>query len=131
MAYDGLKDNKNAEKWTIEEATAFMDEAILLSEDIQYDFIGEVAKAQGSYHHVYSYLEDKFTELKKHHKIIKSNCEANCFFNGKKGDIVPSLAIMNLKSNHGWTDRVDTTTRGKEITSVTRTIVNESTDTNT
>ena len=27
------------------------------------------------------------------------------------------MAIMNLKSNHGWTDRVETdvTTKGKEI----------------
>jgi hypothetical protein len=37
---------------------------------------------------------------------IEQECEANCFLHGKKGEIVPSLAIMNLKSNHGWTDRV-------------------------
>lgn len=27
------------------------------------------------------------------------------------------MAIMNLKSNHGWTDRVDTTSKGNEIKS--------------
>ena len=53
--------------------------------------------------------------IKAIEKKIVSNCEANCFSNGKKGNITPSLAIMNLKSNHGWTDRNDITTGGNEI----------------
>jgi hypothetical protein len=39
-----------------------------------------------------------------HEKII-SNCETNCFSNSKKGNIREATAIVNLKSNHGWTDR--------------------------
>lgn len=115
MAYEGLEDNKNAEKWTLEEATNFMIQAVELSQLEQYDFIGEVAKAQESYHQVYPYLCDKFPELERLFKLVKANCESNCFSNGKKGSIVPSLAIMNLKSNHGWTDRIDTTTKDKPI----------------
>jgi hypothetical protein len=107
--------NQYKEQWTLEEATKFMEEAVKLSRGKEFDFIGEVAKKQESYHHIYSYLVEKFTDLKPLFDELKSNCEANCFFNGKKGDIVPSMAIMNLKSNHGWTDRVDTTTKDKEI----------------
>lgn len=105
------KGNTNAEKWTLEEATSFMNEAVKLSKSKYYDFIGEVAQEQDSYHHVYSYLVDKYPSLKSMFNKIKANCESNCFFNGKNGDIVPSLAIMNLKSNHGWTDRVTTDNR--------------------
>lgn len=97
--------NQYSEKWTLEESEAFMINAVALSENKDYDFIGEVAQAQGTYHHVYAYIADKFPELKHYFTAIKANCEANCFFNGKKGNIVPSLSIMNLKSNHGWTDR--------------------------
>jgi len=102
------KGNTNAEKWTLEEATSFMNEAVELSKSKRYDFIGEVAQAQDSYKEVYNYLVDKYPSLKRLLNKLKSNCESNCFYNGKNGDIVPSLAIMNLKSNHGWTDRVTT-----------------------
>ena len=130
MAYEGLENNKNAEKWTIDEAVKFFDLAIEFSYKLEYDFIGEVAKDLNQDKGVFDYLVEKFPDsgFKSLKRRIKNNCEVNCFRNGKKGDIVPSLAIMNLKSNHGWTDRVDTTTKGKEISSVTRTIVDESTN---
>ncbi len=106
MAYDNLKDNKNAEKWTLEEATKFMNKAVELSNTNKFDFIGEVAKKMGSYIDVFDYITEKFTQLEHLKTRVKRNCEVNCFSNGKNGDIIPSLAIMNLKSNHGWTDRV-------------------------
>lgn len=116
MAGAPLK-NTNAEKWTLEEATAFLDEAIEISNKKGFDFIGEVAKEQGSYIDVYDYLVDKFNSLKSKKTIIKRNCEVNCFSSGKKGDIDKAMAIMNLKSNHGWTDRSETTVKGKLDTS--------------
>lgn len=122
MAYEGLKDNTNAEKWDEVNATQFMEDAYTLShqkvgEVYTYDFIGELARDMQQYKEVFSYLSNKFPQLKSIHNKIVSNCESNCFYNGKKQNIVPSMAIMNLKSNHGWTDRVDTTTKDKEITS--------------
>lgn len=107
--------NQYNEHWTLEESTSFLDDAIEISKRKEFDFIGEVAREQESYHHVYGYIVEKFPQLKSKLNQIKANCERNCFFNGKKGDIVPSLAIMNLKSNHGWTDRVDSTTDGKPL----------------
>jgi hypothetical protein len=108
--------NNNAEKWDFESAKKFMDKAVELSKDRMYDFIGEVARDLGQYHQVFKYLGSKYPELKLQNKIILANCESNCFFNGKKNNIVPSMAIMNLKSNHGWTDRIDNTTKGESTT---------------
>jgi len=109
------KENKNAEKWTLEEATIFIEKAVELSQDTEYDFIGEIAKELNQYKEIFSYLVDKFPELKQQHKRLVSNCESNCFYNGKKNKIVPSLAIMNLKSNHGWTDRIETNNTNNNI----------------
>jgi hypothetical protein len=100
-----LKGNKNAETWTIEEATEFMNEALTLSQDSTYDFIGEVAKDLNSYIDIFDYLAEKFAELQPIKNHIKRNCEVNCFSNSKKGKIKEATAIVNLKSNHGWTDR--------------------------
>ena len=111
------KENTNAEKWTIEEATKFFNDAMELSinEGRDYDFIGEIARDLKQYKEIFGYLSEKFTSLKPLHNRIISNCEANCFYNGKKSNIVPSLAIMNLKSNHGWTDRNDITSKDNEL----------------
>lgn len=111
-----LENNKNAEKWTLEKATDLFNKCLETAKDQELDcndFIGEVAQHNNSYIDQLDYLKTKFPELKPIYKTIKRHCEANCFKNGKKGSIVPSLAIMNLKSNHGWTDRAETTVKGK------------------
>jgi len=109
------KENTNAEKWTIEEATKLFDDALELSKQEDYDFLGEIAKKLNSYIDVFDYLVDKFPELKELKKQIKRNCEANCFSNSKKGKINTAIGIVNLKSNHGWTDRADLTSGGEKI----------------
>jgi hypothetical protein len=116
------KENKNAEKWDIDAASVFFNNAYKLSKEKKadvytYDFIGELARELGEYKEIFSYLSNKFPSLNNIHKKIISNCESNCYYNGKKQNIVPSLAIMNLKSNHGWTDRTqtDVTSMGKPI----------------
>lgn len=115
-------ENKNAEKWDLEKATVFFEEAIGLvvsydetKDTYLYDFIGEVARELDSYKEVFTYLKDKFPELKEHHKRLISTLEANCFYNSKKGNINTAIGIVNLKSNHGWTDRNDHTTNGQPI----------------
>lgn len=109
------KENKNAEKWTKEESIKLFNDAIKLTEnDSDYDFIGEVAKSLQTYRDVFTYLKDKYKECKPLYKRLTSNLEANCFSHGKKGDINTAMAIVNLKSNHGWTDRVENTLEGGE-----------------
>ena len=111
--------NKNSEKWTIEIATELFESCLITSKDTTLDcndFIGEVAQKNDTSLGVLEYLKSKFPELESVYIEIKQNCESNCFRNGKKGTIVPSLAIMNLKSNHGWKDRTDITTNDKDLT---------------
>jgi len=100
--------NTNAAKWTEEEATALFNKALAISADktsVDNDFIGEVAQEAGTNLSIMEYLRNKYPALVAVYDSIKRNCESNCFRNGKTGKIIPSLAIMNLKSNHGWTDR--------------------------
>ena len=113
----GMWGNQYHEKWTLEASRDFLIEAITIAIDKGHDFIGEVAKDQNTYLDVYDYLVDKFPELSSLKTALKRACETNCFSNGKKGDINTAMAIMNLKSNHGWTDRIanDLTTKGEKI----------------
>ncbi len=97
--------NQYKPKWTFEESEKLLLEAVEISNDPDMDFIGEVARRQDVYHNVYGYIVEKHPKLEKHLKQLKSNCETNCFYNGKNGNINVAMAIMNLKSNHGWTDR--------------------------
>ena len=108
------KENNNAETWTEDEAFSFFTVAIEMSERPakEYDFIGEIARDMGSYRDIFTYLKDKFKSCKVLYNILSSNLEANCFSHGKSGDIVPAMAIMNLKANYKWSDRVETTLQG-------------------
>lgn len=115
--YENLIDNKNAEKWDLETSVKFMQDSLDLAKKKKHDFIGEVARDMDTYRELYVYLKDKYKECESIYKRLVQECESNCFSHGKSGDIVPSLAIMNLKSNHGWTDRIDTTTKGNEVKS--------------
>lgn len=117
MGAGAPKENTNAEKWTIEQAKELFDKSLDLSLGKEYDFIGEIARDLGTYREIFTYLVDKFPELKETHKIILSNLEANCFSHTKKGTINTAVGIVNLKSNYNWTDRqqTDVTTNGKDL----------------
>ena len=113
------KENKNAEKWNEDESIELFNKAIELSldESKAFDFIGEVARELGTYRDLFTYLNNKFISCNRLHNILISNLESNCFSHVKRGDINTAAGIINLKSNHGWTDRVDNTTKGEVINS--------------
>lgn len=102
--------NLNAEKYDEDEAIKIFSEAIKIAKENKLDFIGEVANEQGIYLDIYDDLIQRFPHLKILHKKLKRTCEANCFTNAKKGKIHAGVAIMNLKSNHQWTDRMENKT---------------------
>lgn len=117
------KNNKNAEKWTEEEAIKLFDEAIdMAGANSDYDFIGEVARDLGTYRDIFTYLKDKFKSCKPLYKLLSQNLEANCFSHTKRGDINTAVGIVNLKSNYGWTDRAETTLQGGDKPIQTTTI---------
>lgn len=111
------KGNTNAERWTREEAEKFFSKALDLSKKNDYDFIGEVAYDLDEDKGVFDYLIEKFPDLSYLKSRIKANCEVNCFRNMKKEKINVATGMINLKSNHGWTDRVasDHTTNGQSM----------------
>ena len=123
------KGNKNAEKWTLEKSEALLDEAIELTDRVcdyvvhgtkvigyEFDFIGEIARHLKVYHELITRdIRDRHSSLKPKIKLLKNNLESNCYSNTKKGIINTAVGIVNLKSNHKWTDRVDNTTKDKEI----------------
>lgn len=130
-----LMGNTNAETWGIDKSFDFLNNSLAVCKDkedyvvygknvkgFKYHFLGEIASELDQYTDLYKYLVDKFTGLKPLYYKLKSNLEANCFSDSKKGIIKEASAIMNLKSNYGWTDRVDSTTKDKEIK--TTTIIN-------
>lgn len=100
------KGNTNAEKWTLEEAVAFMELSIETCKIKGFDFIGEVATELDTYRDVFTMLKRKFKECEILYKRLVQLCESNCFSHSKKGEINTAVGIVNLKSNHGWTDRV-------------------------
>lgn len=126
--------NRNAEKWTFRKSIELFNKAIEMANEksyqqipvsggmpikkeqgFKYDFIGEIASELGLYKEIFTNLVNRFPSLKKKHNLLITKLESNCYYNGKNGNIKEASSIMNLKSNHGWTDRKDITTKGKKI----------------
>ena len=114
--------NKNAEKWDISlESTILLFEEINEALNKKYDyfvngieiegflchFIGEACTEAKTNIDRIEYIRDKYN-LQHLYKDLKRKSESNCFTDTKKGIINTAAGIMNLKSNHGWTDRLKT-----------------------
>lgn len=118
MGAGAPKENKNAEKWTYDKALELFNKCLDIAKDNtrnDNDFIGEVAQAAETTLYKLKHLKGRFTDLDKIYAEIKSHCEANCYANAKNGKIVASLGIINLKSNHGWTDRLQTENKTEKV----------------
>jgi hypothetical protein len=127
--------NTNAEKWSLEESTKLLDRLLKAANDKDYyqigtginasmiegykfDFIGELSLEFEVYHHLITRdIPKRFPELRPTVDLLISLMERNCYSNTKKGIINTAVGIVNLKSNHKWTDRVsnDLTTGGDKI----------------
>lgn len=123
--------NKNAEKHTEKDCIDLLDKAFKLCDEedeyivggkkvtgLKYDFIGEIASKLGAYKQFITRdIPQRFPHLNTRVEKLKAKLESNCYYNTKKGIINTAAGIINLKSNHGWTDRnnTDITTGGKEI----------------
>lgn len=126
------ENNTNALKWTLEKSIKLMTDAFDMSTDRdnyvigsgqnaqiiegnKYHYIGEIAADLGEYPDLLKYLKEQYPEAREIYNRIKARLESNCFSDSKKGIIKEATAIMNLKSNYSWTDRIDNTTKGNEI----------------
>lgn len=131
------KENKNAEKWTLEEADSLFNKAIEMAYEEEtysvhgvdikgnkYHYLGEIATSRevALYPDIFKYLKSSHNELLSKYNRLKYILEANCFSDSKKGIINTATAIMNLKSNYKWTDRIDNTSKGEELKQTTNII---------
>jgi hypothetical protein len=127
--------NKNAEVWTFDKSNELLDKATELTnetdfyivgsgmnamnlEGYKFDFIGELARELNIYRDLIPRdIPNRFPELRDKVNLIISRLESNCYSNTKKGLINTATGIINLKSNHKWTDRVanDLTSGGDKI----------------
>ena len=122
--------NKNAEKWTFKKSVALFHDALKLCDEketvtihgndvvgYKYDFIGEVARHLGTFKEIFTHLTKRkgFESLKRLHNQLITAIEQNCYYNTKKGIIREATGIVNLKSNHHWTDRQDITSQNEKI----------------
>lgn len=114
--------NKNAEIWSEEKSNELFDKAIAIANEYddstdtyRFDFIGEVARELGLYKEVFTNLKKRFPSLEDKHRAMVSTLEANCYYNTKRNKINTAVGIINLKSNHGWTDRADVTSKGETV----------------
>lgn len=100
------KGNTNAQKWTKESATALMNQALELSYDESYSFLGSIWRALYVAPSTITMIVENY-DLKVILEMIKNNCAHNCFVNATHAKN-QQIYLLNLKSNHGMTERVET-----------------------
>lgn len=123
------KGNKNALVWTKEKCLSVIDQLkklvnekeiyIISGQKVQgykYDFIGELTLELGYNREILKKeILHHAPELTSEVNRLYSYMERNCYTNTKKGIIREATGIVNLKSNHKWTDRIDNTSNDKEL----------------
>lgn len=85
----------------------------------KFDFLGEVFSELNTYYEEVAGMirnhDNEKGELKALYRRLKRQLETNCYLNGKNNKINVSMSILNLKSNHKWQDRVDVTSKNKQL----------------
>lgn len=125
------KGNTNAEKWGDVESLDLYNQADLIVKrkcdyiingkkvkGYEFDFIGELADELDVYRDLLQRdIPNKFEWARERFNKLKNKLETNCYSNTKKGIINTAVGIVNLKSNHNWTDRqqTDHTSGGDKI----------------
>lgn len=111
--------NLNAEQYTLEDSLDLFGQMIIMSQDDNYTFIKQITRQFGVTENVIKHLVKRFQTLKEPYDLIKENLETNCYTATNDGKLKLPLAMLNLKSNYGWTDRVesktDVTTQGQPL----------------
>jgi len=102
--------NLNAEQYTLEDSLDLFSQMIIMSQDDSYTFIKQITREYGVTENVIKHLVKRFPTLKEPYDLIKENLETNCYTATNDGKLKLPLAMLNLKSNYGWTERVSQNT---------------------
>ena len=125
------KENKNAEKVTLEDAIELAELAYSKISDDCY-FLSKLADECGTYRDKFSYILEKFNDNEVVFRTIKkiyNKCESIVMEKTANGDIVPSLGIFVLKAYHGLMEtskqQTDITSNGNSIVEPPKWIVQD------
>jgi len=97
------KGNKNAEKWTVEEARKLSLKALEAVGDDCY-FIAAIAEKCETYRELFFYLMNKFNDDEIVFNTIKrmyNKCESIIWDKSARGEMDKTIGIFALKSLHG------------------------------
>ena len=105
---ENKKNNKNAEKWTEPMVEKLLDQAYdIVKSSQKFHFIAQVCDEMEITNTKLLQLVDRFPDLKDKYEQIKQRCLRNCYEIACESK-TPSALLLNLKSNHGMTDRITT-----------------------
>lgn len=112
--------NSNAEKWSLEDANIFCNSVLdILEKNKSIRTLGGACLKAGKYESLVNYLSDKFNiefeSIKKAKEIVKERLIEQ----GLDNEVSTAMAIFILKNNHDMKDRIDTTTKNKELPTTT------------
>ena len=136
-----MEENSNAEVWTEALAIKLFDRAFEMVEDEELYIVGGGIKTEGYKHDFIGTivrelreeykaigkvgrkllsddLPNRFPQLKERYSSLLSDLETNCYENTKKGKINTAVGIVNLKSNHKWTDRTENKNQNENTTTI-------------
>lgn len=106
---DKMKGNKNAEKWTIEEAETFCDSVLqYIKDNKKCRSLSEACVECGEYEDLVHYLCKKYDTVFRSIKIAKDIVKNRLASQGLDGDANATMAIFLLKNNHNMTDKQQT-----------------------
>ncbi len=98
-----VMDNKNAEKWTVEEARKLAEKAFEAVGDDCF-FISSIAEKCETYRDLFQYLLKKFNDDEAVFRTLKrmyNKCESIIWEKASTGKMDKTIAIFALKSLHG------------------------------
>ena len=100
------KNNTNAEKWTLEEASSFCDDVLSILEcNENIRTLGKACIDAGGYEALTSYFEGKFGIVFESIKKAKEIAKERLINQGLENQVNPTMAIFILKNNHQMTDK--------------------------
>lgn len=129
--YEGLKDNKNAEKWTEDNVTSLLSDILQDIEENETYYIGIALKSKGLSRQKWDYLQTKYKDnatILDTIKKIENATETNLITAALQGRVKETMAIFILKAKYGCIDKQVTEVEHKGSININLTMPDEIAD---
>jgi Asp-tRNA(Asn)/Glu-tRNA(Gln) amidotransferase B subunit len=103
-----MKENNNAEKWTLEEAESFCEKVLLeVQENDKCRSLATACSNLKGYEGQINYLQDKFNIVFQSIKEAKEIIKSRLIEQGLDNKANTAMAIFILKNNHDMADKTE------------------------